>query len=76
MHTYLDIEVPILVRQCAALAQSVKRRTLKAFETNVFVVGSRPATDIFFIFRSLALYRLQNVSQSLGVCFLQLENEI
>ena len=50
MHTYLDIEVPILVRQCAALAQSVKRRTLKAFETNVFVVGSRPAVDIFFFF--------------------------
>ena len=53
VHTYLDIEVPILVRQCAALAQSVKRRTLKAFETNVFVVGSRPASDIFFSFVSV-----------------------
>lgn len=74
VHTYLDIEVPILVRQCAALAQSVKRRTLKAFETDrLFVAGSRPATDLFFsfFFHSLVLCRLQTVPQSLGVCFLQ-----
>ena len=53
-----------------------KASDIESFRDKRFVVGSRPATDIFFLFRSLALYRLQNVSQSLGVCFLQLENEI
>ena len=56
----------------------VKASGIESFRDQFFVVGSRPATDIFFIFcfRSLALYRLQNVSQLLGVCFLQLEKEI
>lgn len=71
MHKYLDIYVPILVRQCAAVAQSVERRTLKAFECILRRVRGRPR--VFFLVSVIQATKRCAIAWSL---FLAIENEI
>ena len=74
MHKYLDIYVPILVRQCAAVAQSVERRTLKAFVYILWRVRARPRVNfLFFLFSVIQATKRYAIAWSL---FLAIKNEI
>ena len=74
MHKYLDIYVPILVRQCAAVAQSVERRTLKAFVYILWRVRARPRVNfLFFLISVIQATKRYAIAWSL---FLAIKNEM